>query len=74
MKLTLIDVVRREEKHAPGGDMRRRLTYVVAGYRGEDGHEYRKAFEAYGTPVVPMEGTHKTLNALNRQWDTNGHE
>ena len=68
MTLRLHHVVMREEKAAPGVDQRRRLNRVVASYTGEDGHEYRKAFESYGEPIVPESGTHAELNKLHRQW------
>lgn len=68
MKLILIRIVKTETKAAPLADERRRVNRVVASYRGEDDHEYRKAFESYGTPTVPDSGTHAELNALARQW------
>jgi phage-related protein (TIGR01555 family) len=65
--LTLDYVVRREVKQ-PTGDQRRRVNVVTASYRGSDGYEYRKAFEAYDEPTVPSKGTHKELNSLREQW------
>ena len=67
--LRLIRVVRREQKHAPSKDQRRRVNYVLAEYRGDADNEiYRKAFRSYGSPVVPDAGTHGQLNAMAEQW------
>jgi hypothetical protein len=69
MTLTLLRIVHHNEKHVSVKDQRRRVNYVLAAYRGEDGHEYRKGFESYGEPVVPESGTHDSLNAMKRQWE-----
>ncbi len=66
--LVLVDIVRREQKHAPCSDERRRVNYVLAEYRGVDGESYRKAFRSYSEPIVPTQGTHGELNALAEQW------
>lgn len=67
MKLRLRDVVRRQERHAPTKDKRRRVNYVIAEYIGEDGHSYRKGFSSYDEPIVPTEGTHAELNQQSHQ-------
>lgn len=67
--LRLVGIVRREQKHAPSKDQRRRVNYVLAEYRGDADNEiYRKAFRSYGTPVVPDAGTHDQLNHMAEQW------
>jgi len=67
--LILCGIVRREKKHSPSGDRRRRVNYALASYRGEQDHDiYRKAFRSYGEPVVPQSGTHAELNALAEQY------
>lgn len=73
MILGLSHIVRKETKHAPSTDQRRRVNYVLASYYGTDpetgaGCEYRKAFRSYGEPVVPASGTHAELNALAEQY------
>lgn len=65
--LRLTGIVRREEKHAPTKDQRRRVKYVLAEYVGDDHERYRKAFRSYDEPTVPKEGTHDTLNAMAYQ-------
>ena len=65
--LTLCGIVRREEKKRLSQDERRKMNYVLASYRDADGFEYRKSFSSYGEPVVPKQGTHKELNALEVQ-------
>ena len=67
-KLILAGIIRREEKHCLLQDERRRVNYVLASYRGDDGYEYRKSFSSYGEPVVPQEGTHAALNKLEVQF------
>lgn len=68
-RLRLIGVIRRESKHAPAMDKRRRVNYVVAEYQGDMDREiYRKAFRSYGQPLVPESGTHSELNALAEQY------
>ena len=69
MTLTLRHIVSREEKSRAVGDRRRRVIRVTASYCGEDGHEYRKAFESYAEPTIPTSGTHRALNALQSQWN-----
>jgi len=70
MEATLIlsHIVSREEKAIPGQDRRRRLTYVIASYHDTKGNEYRKAFQSYGNPIVPLSGTHEELNSMKRQF------
>lgn len=68
MILRLRGIVSTDEKQSAIADNRRKITRVIVSYFGEDGHEYRKSFEAYGAPVVPESGTHKQLNALKEQW------
>lgn len=71
MKLTLRGVVK-EEKGRYAEDQRRKVNYTLASYFGDDGHEYRKSFASYGVPVVPVHGTHKSLNALKEQFNPEG--
>lgn len=66
--LRLVGIVRREQKNAPEKDRRRRVNYVLAEYRGDDGEIYRKAFRSYETPIVPEQGTHSELNSLAEQY------
>ena len=66
--LTLAGIVERAEKHRCVSDQRRRTVYVLASYRCSEGHEYRKSFESYSTPVVPERGTHAEINALKTQF------
>ncbi len=68
MKLKLMYIVERSEKERSFTDRRRRVNYVLASYRGEDGHEYRKAFESYGEPVVPETGTNAGITAMRTQF------
>ncbi len=68
MTLTFRSVVRQEfGRYAY--DKRRLVNYTLASYVGDDGHEYRKGFSSYSTPIVPMKGTHAELNALKEQFD-----
>ena len=67
-QLRLVQIIRREVKHAPTTDRRRRVNYVLAEYEGDDGRTYRKGFRSYGTPVVPMSSTHAVLNGLAVQF------
>jgi hypothetical protein len=67
--LTLIRVVKTEHYYKSSKDNRHRVMWTVAAYRGTDGEEYRKSFEAKGKlPTVPETGTHATLNAQQYQW------
>lgn len=67
--LTLVRVIKVEQKHKPNSDERRRLNWKLCQYRGDiDGGEYRKAFESYGDPIAPETGTHKSLAAACRQY------
>lgn len=66
--LTFRRVVRREEGAAPTADQRRRLVRITAEYRDRAGYEYRKSFESYSEPLVPLGGLHSDLNKLARQW------
>lgn len=68
MILTLAGIVERSEKHRCVMDERRRTNFVLASYLGEDGHEYRKGFESYSSPIVLERGTHAELNALSLQF------
>ena len=68
-QLRLVRIIRREVKHAPTTDQRRRvLSFVLAVYEGDDGRIYHKGFRSYGTLVVPMSGTHAVLNGLAVQF------
>jgi hypothetical protein len=49
-------------------DRRFRVKSVIVSYTGEDGHEYRKRFEAKGEPIIPERGTHEQLNAIRKQF------
>jgi len=68
MKITLVAIVGRKEKHRPAGDHRRKINLVIASYRGEDGYEYRKAFESYGEPTVPKAGDNSEISKLKIQY------
>ena len=68
MNLRLISIVRQEEKHRASGDRRRKINYVIASYRGDDGLEYRKSFESYGEPIVPKSGDNKEISSLKIQY------
>jgi hypothetical protein len=68
MLLSLRGVIRREKKHCPITDNRRRLNYVLAEYVGDDGHEYRKSFSSYSEPIVPPSGNHEYLNSFAIQY------
>ena len=50
-------------------DRRVKINRTTASYRGEDGHEYRKCFESKKEPVVPLRGTHETLNRVKYQYE-----
>ena len=69
MQLTLERIIRREDCVRSFGDRRHKVIRVTASYRGEDGFEYRKAFEFCENPNdifmrIPRKGTHAELNAL----------
>lgn len=49
-------------------DRRFKVTRVIVSYTGEDQQEYRKSFEAKGTPIIPEMGTHEQLNKLKIQY------
>lgn len=66
-QLRLIHIVS-EDSGRYAKDHRRKVNSVVASYRGNDGHEYRKRFSSYATPTVPECGTHDELNALREQF------
>ena len=68
MKLTLRGVEERKEHTRSFKDARFKVVRVIASYVGEDGHEYRKAFESKNAPIVPDFGTHSELNALAIQY------
>lgn len=68
MLLRLKAIVKTEHGRLDYTDQRRKLNSTIAAYYGEDGHEYRKSFEAYGVPIVPEQGTHKELNAKQKQY------
>ena len=68
MKLMLVDIVRRGQKHRLSQDERSKVNYVIASYRDKDGIEYRKSFSSYGEPVIPQEGTHAELNKMEVQF------
>jgi len=68
MKLEMIEIIRREEKHRAFGDRRRKVTHVIASYRGQDGFEYRKSFESYGEPIVPTSGSNAEITKLKIQY------
>lgn len=62
-----VEIIRREEKHVPMNDQRRRVNYVLAEYAANDGERYRKAFRSYEEPIVPNQGSHEALNSLAYQ-------
>ena len=68
MNLTLSQIIRKEEKHYCIVDNRRRTNYVLASYRDNNGYEYRKSFESYGTPIIPQFGTQEEINKLRTQF------
>jgi hypothetical protein len=65
--LTFSHIVRREKKQSHR-DRRRQLNVVLVSYRGEDGNEYRKAFESYEEPEIPRFGENRALTLLQKQW------
>lgn len=67
MSLRFIGITRTEHNVRSSADRRCKVTRVIAKYYGTDGEEYRKAFEAKGTPVVPENGTHEELNSKRYQ-------
>jgi hypothetical protein len=67
MNLRLIHTVT-DERGRFASDHRRKVNSIVASYRGDDGHEYRKRFSSYDAPTVPEQGTHDELNALREQF------
>ena len=68
MKLQLVKIIRRDEKHRASGDRRRKVNYVIASYRGDDGFEYRKSFESYSEPIIPQGGTNEEITKLKIQY------
>jgi hypothetical protein len=72
MKIYKMQVVRVVEGARSFRDERRRCDMYIVAYRGEDGLEYRKAFEVKrGTvPNIPDVATHDELNKLKEQWYT----
>lgn len=69
MRLHFQSVVSRLPGTRSHRDQRYRVTRIIASYRGDDGHEYRKSFESRcGDPAVPSSGTHEELNAAQYQW------
>jgi len=69
MKLTLLRVVRTDSCVRSFKDRRVLVNRTLAEYKGDDGEIYRKSFEVKAcNPVVPQEGTHETLNAMQYQW------
>ena len=68
MNLKLVGIIRREEKHRASGDRRRKINYVIASYRGDDGFEYRKGFESYGEPIIPESGDNEQITNLQIQY------
>lgn len=67
-QLLTLTRIERTERRRSTHDNRRFVNVTTATYRGEDGYEYRKAFESYGAPNVPTSGTHPQLNKENKQW------
>ena len=65
--LRFIKVVKREEKVRALDDWRRRVTRVICEYRDEDNLEYRKSFESYAEPIIPLSGNNTYLNSLGEQ-------
>ena len=61
-------IVRKEVHVRSAFDRRVFVTRYVCEYRGEDGEEYRKSFEAKGTPTVPERGFNLFLNEQSKQW------
>lgn len=72
MKLYLMAIVSTEKGRLDYDDQRRKPNRSIASYRGEDGHEYRKAFFSYGEPFVPAITDHKEAAELERQYQDNG--
>ena len=70
MRLRLIRIVKEESSARSFKDERRRVNRTTAEYFGDDGHPYRRAFESYGTPVVPESGDTGTLAMTQYQWET----
>ena len=68
MILTLEQIEGRQEHTRSLHDARFKIIRIIASYRGEDGFEYRKAFEGKTMPVVPQMGTHSELNKLAIQY------
>jgi hypothetical protein len=68
MKLEIIGIIRREEKHRSFGDRRRKVNHVTASYLGQDGLEYRKSFESYSDPIVPTSGSNAEITKLKIQY------
>ncbi len=67
MNLTLQRIVKTARQRSYV-DNRRIVNVITAEYRGEDGNAYRKAFESYGTPIVPAHGDNVLLTAKRIQW------
>lgn len=68
MKLHLIGIVDKKEHTRSFDDRRFKIVRYIVEYRGDDGFEYRKAFESKSIPTVPEVGTHKELNAMAVQY------
>jgi hypothetical protein len=68
MRLYLTGIVRVEYNVRSNIDQRYRVDRYIVNYRDTEGNDYRKSFESRKTPNIPETGTHKTLNALQRQW------
>lgn len=68
----MIQIVRVEPRVRSHRDQRVWIKRATGEYRGSDGEIYRKWFEQKSplVPVVPEEGTHKSLNELEYQWSS----
>lgn len=67
MKLELVRIVKKAKQRSYV-DNRRIVNAVTAEYRGEDGNTYRKTYESYGEPIVPMHGDNIVLTSKRIQW------
>jgi hypothetical protein len=66
--LTLKAIISESIGERTGSDKRRKPNSIIASYSDPDGNEYRKRFNAYGTPEVPAKGTHEDLNKRREQY------
>lgn len=67
--LTFLCITKQETGVRSYFDNRVKVFKITAEYKGEDGENYRKSFEAKnGWPVVPSSGNHNELNNAKKQW------